>query len=690
MPKYLVIVESPAKAKTIEKFLGSNYKVVASMGHVRDLPKSTLGIDLKNDYEPKYITIRGKGELLKNLRKNVKNSEKVYLATDPDREGEAISWHLIKALNLENKEYKRISFNEITKEAVKNAIKNPRDIDMNLVDAQQARRVLDRVVGYSISPLLWKKVKRGLSAGRVQSAVLKIINDREKKIDEFIPEEYWTLDVKLLAKGIKKSLSFKFYGNTKGKIAIKSQKELKDIVNKIENSKFKISDIKEGNKKRKPPLPFTTSTMQQEAAKSLNFSTKKTMRVAQQLYEGVEIEGRGQIGLITYLRTDSTRISYEADLQAKNYIEKQYGERYLENTNKKDTTSKRIQDAHEAIRPAYVELSPVQVEKSLTKEQFKLYSLIWKRFIASRMKSAEYKITTVKIEANAYIFTGTNSKVTFKGFLDVYDDGEIKEEKNTSIEKLNKDTELYFEKFDASQHFTEAPAHFTEATLVKNLEELGIGRPSTYAPTITTIMARYYVTKEKKSLFITELGSIVNNIVEKGFPEIVDTSFTATMEELLDSVEDGDINWKTIIRNFYPDLEREVEKENLELEKVEIEEKKTGELCPICNRSLLIKYGKHGKFVACSGFPECKFTKPLLEKIGVKCPQCGGDIVLRKSKKGRTFYSCEQIDSCDFMSWQKPSDRKCPNCGSYMIEKSKDLVCSNKECQKVVRKQDFN
>ena len=683
MSKYLVIVESPAKAKTIKKYLGTNYEVIASMGHVRDLPKSQMGIDVEHDYEPKYITIRGKGDLLQTLRKAVKKSDKVYLATDPDREGEAISWHLVNALKLEKGKYKRITFNEITKTAVKNAIKSPRDIDMDLVDAQQARRVLDRMVGYSISPLLWKKVKRGLSAGRVQSAALKLIYDREEKINDFIPEEYWTLDAYLLAKGVKKPVVAKFYGDETGKLAINSKVQMEKIMKELKKTSYKITEIKNSERMRKAPLPFTTSTLQQEASKSLNFSTQKTMRIAQQLYEGVEIKGQGLVGLISYLRTDSTRISDEADKAAREYIDKAYGSKYLAESQEVKNRGKKIQDAHEAIRPAYTDFSPVIVKESLSRDQFRLYSLIWKRFIASRMKPAIYDMKSVKIAAGKYIFTASASKLKFDGFMSVYVEADFEKEEDSISASIDEKTELKFDKFDAVQHFTQPPAHFTEASLVKTLEELGIGRPSTYAPTITTILARRYVVKENKAIYITEIGTIVNKIMVAAFPEIVDTNFTATMEGLLDKVEAGDIKWKEIVRNFYPDLEQEVKREEENLEKIEIQDEVTDEICPNCGRNLVIKYGPHGKFLACPGFPECRFTKPYLEKIGIACPVCGSEVVIRKTKKGRPFYSCEKSPDCDFISWQKPSEVKCAECGSYTIEKGGKLVCANKECQKV-------
>lgn len=681
MARYLVIVESPTKVKTIKKFLGSDYVVTASNGHVRDLPKSQLGVDPENDFEPKYITIRGKGEILANLRKEVKKADKVYLATDPDREGEAISWHLCKALKLDEKKTYRISFNEITKKAVKESLKHAREIDMDLVDAQQARRVLDRVVGYKISPLLWAKVKRGLSAGRVQSVALRIIADREEEINAFIPEEYWTLDANLKVDSEKKLLSAKFYGTEKKKITISSKEQLDQIVKELEGASYRVADVKKGERIKKAPLPFTTSTLQQEASKALNFATSKTMRIAQQLYEGIDIKGNGTVGLITYLRTDSTRISEEADENVRNYIEEQYGKQYVAVGEAKTGTDKKIQDAHEAIRPTDPARTPAAMKESLTRDQFRLYQLIWKRFLASRMKPARYETTSVKIAAGDYRFTVSASKVAFDGFRMIYTEaGEEKEESNVLAKSLDKDSVLQYESFDSKQHFTQPPAHYTEAALVKTLEELGIGRPSTYAPTISTIIARRYVAKENKNLYLTEIGEVVNNIMKQSFPSIVDVNFTANMESLLDGVEEGKVNWKTIIENFYPDIEEAVEKAQKELAEVKIEDEVTDVVCEQCGRNMVIKYGPHGRFLACPGFPECRNTKPYLEKVGVACPICGKDVVLRKTKKGRKYYGCEDNPECEFMSWQKPSDQKCPRCGSYMVEKGNKLCCSNEQC----------
>lgn len=687
MAHYLVIVESPAKVKTIKKFLGSSYTVMASNGHVRDLPKSQLGIDVEHDFEPKYITIRGKGEILASLRKEVKKADKVYLATDPDREGEAISWHLYKALKLENKKTYRISFNEITKNAVKASIKNAREIDMDLVDAQQARRALDRIVGYEISPLLWAKVKRGLSAGRVQSVALRIIADREDEINAFIPEEYWTLEAVLNVKGEKKLLRAKFYGTEKEKITIRSKEELDAILKNLEGAEYHVEEVKKGERIKKSPVPFTTSTMQQEASKVLNFATQKTMRIAQQLYEGVDIKGNGTVGLITYLRTDSTRVSEEAEANVHAYIENNYGKQFVASGIKKQADNKKIQDAHEAIRPTDVTRTPAAMKDSLTRDQFRLYQLIWKRFVASCMQPARYETTSVKIDAGNYRFTVAASKVVFEGFRSVYTESdEVKEEANVLVKGLDEKSVLTKKEFDTKQHFTQPPAHYTEAALVKTLEELGIGRPSTYAPTISTIIARRYVAKENKNLYLTELGEVVNNIMKKSFPAIVDVNFTANMEGLLDKVAEGKVEWKTVIENFYPDLDEAVKKAEKELQTVKIEDEVTDVICEECGRNMVIKYGPHGKFLACPGFPECRNTKPYLEKIGVSCPKCGKDIVIRKTKKGRRYYGCEDNPECDFMSWQKPSSKKCPECGGYMVEKGSRLVCMNDQCGHIENK----
>ena len=680
MAKNLVIVESPSKATTIKKFLGSTYEVVASNGHVRDLPKSQLGIDIENDFEPKYITIRGKGELLAKLRREVKKADKIYLATDPDREGEAISWHLMHALKLESKNTSRITFNEITKNAVKQSIRQAREIDMGLVDAQQARRVLDRLVGYQISPVLWAKVKRGLSAGRVQSVALRIVADREEQINAFISKEYWTLTGEFSVEGDKKPFTADFYGTKDKKMTIGSEEEMDAIIKEMKKAKFSVSDVKETERTKKSPLPFTTSTLQQEAAKSLNFATQKTMRIAQQLYEGITIKGSGTVGLITYLRTDSTRISEDAKKMAYDYIEENYGADYQGTAQKKETSGKKIQDAHEAIRPTYVDLTPAAVKDSLSRDHFRLYQLIWKRFLASRMAPAKLATTTVKIDSDKYRFTSAASKVVFNGYLAIYQTDEDKIDKKKISKKITVGTQMNAEQFDKKQHFTQPPAHFTEASLVKTLEELGIGRPSTYAPTISTIINRHYVAKEQKNLYITELGEVVNSIMKKSFASIVDVNFTAYMEGLLDRVEDGSVKWKTVVENFYPDLHEAVEVAQKELEEVKIEDEVTDVICEECGRNMVIKYGPHGKFLACPGFPECRNTKPYLEKIGVACPKCGEDIVIRKTKKGRRYFGCISYPDCDFMSWQKPVAKRCPQCNGPMVEKGNKIVCMDEQC----------
>lgn len=681
MAKYLVIVESPAKVKTIKKFLGKNYEVVASNGHVRDLPKSQMGIDIENDYEPKYITIRGKGDILAKLRKEVKKADKVYLATDPDREGEAISWHLSQALKLDGKTVRRISFNEITQNAVKASLKEPRDIDMNLVDAQQTRRILDRMVGYEISPVLWAKVKRGLSAGRVQSVTLRIICDREEEINAFIPEEYWSLDAALSIEGEKKPLIAKFHGDENGKITISSEEEMRRITEEISGEAFQVLEVKKGERVKKAPLPFTTSTLQQEASKALNFPISKTMRIAQQLYEGVDIKGQGTVGLITYLRTDSVRVSEEADAQAREYIEHGYGEQFVATRTNTKKNGAKIQDAHEAIRPSDINRTPVMVKESLSRDQFRLYQLIWKRFVASRMSSAVYETTNVKIGVGRYRFTVAASKIAFEGFMTVYtNDEDEKEENNVLLKAIDEKTKLSLIEFDEKQHFTQPPAHYTEASLVKALEELGIGRPSTYSPTITTLLGRRYIVKEARNLYVTELGEVVNQIMKESFPSVVDENFTANMESLLDSVGEGNVAWKTVVRNFYPDLHSAVEVAQKELDKVKIEDEVSDVVCDLCGRNMVVKYGPHGKFLACPGFPDCRNTKPYLEKIGVACPSCGKEVVLRKTKKGRKYFGCENNPECEFMSWSKPVAAKCPKCGGYMTVKGNKIACANEQC----------
>ena len=646
----LIIVESPAKVKTIKKFLGKQYTVDATMGHLIDMPKSSLGVDVEHDYEPKYITIRGKGELLAKLKKEAKKADRIYLATDPDREGEAISWHLRNELEKDEKnkaKITRITFNEITKNAVKNALKSPRDIDMDLVDAQQARRVIDRLVGYTISPLLWKKIRKGLSAGRVQSVALRMICDREAQIAAFVPEEYWSLDAILLHG--KKKLSAAFYGGEK-KLALSSEAEVDAILQKIGKDDFIVSDIRKSERRKKAPLPFTTSTMQQEAAKSLGFATSKTMKLAQTLYED---------GYITYLRTDSTRIADEADAAARSFIAAQFGEHYVNGGSglqSKAPAEVKIQDAHEAIRPTSLELSPEEAKEKLQRDEFRLYQLIYKRFLASRMSAALYSTESVKLRAGEYVFTLNGSKLSFDGFLSVYMTEEDKAEKDVSLPELTVGEQLSLDSFDKEQHFTQPPAHYTEASLVKALEEDGIGRPSTYAPTIGTLLARRYIAKEKKNIFVTELGLAVDDMMQKNFPTIIDTAFTANMESLLDSVAAGKTKWKTIVENFYPDLAEAVEKAQAEVEKITIRDEETDVLCDKCGRHMVIKYGPHGKFLACPGFPECRNTKPYVEYAGFTCPDCGAECVKRRSKKGRIFYSCSRYPECEYMTWSKPKE----------------------------------
>lgn len=679
MAKNLVIVESPAKVKTIKKFLGSSYQVMASEGHVRDLPKSQLGIDIENDYEPKYITIRGKGDVLAALRKEAKKSGKIYLATDPDREGEAISWHLAAALNLSEEDIHRITFNEITKSAVKASLKNPRKIDMNLVNAQQARREMDRMVGYEISPVLWAKVKRGLSAGRVQSAALRMICDREEEISAFIPEEYWTLDA-VLALPDGKTLDAHFAGREHEKMQLTSGEQAAQVIKSCSGQKFAVSSAGEHDRTRKAPLPYTTSTLQQDAANLLSFSTQKTMRIAQQLYEGVEIAGEGTTALITYLRTDSTRISDEADSTVREYIRENYGDENLSAAGPAKTSGAHIQDAHEAIRPTAVERTPSSVKDSLSRDQFRLYQMIWKRFTASRMSDAVYRVSQVKLTAGGYLFTASASRLVHAGFLSVYNPQDSAAGENENVAGITAGMEFPLSSWDKKQHFTEPPAHYTEASLVRAMEEKGIGRPSTYAPTISVIMQRHYVTKEKKNLYTTELGEVVNGIMKRSFPQIVDVGFTANMESLLDMVSEGKLEWKEIVRNFYPDLKKEVDRANAELERVTVQDEVTDVICENCGRHMVIKYGPHGKFLACPGFPECRNTKPYFEKIGVKCPKCGKDVVIRRTRKGRVYYGCENNPACDFMSWNRPVDKRCPVCGNYMVVKGSRIVCSDPEC----------
>ena len=680
--KYLVIVESPVKAATIGKFLGNNYKIEASMGHVRDMPKSQMGIDFEHDFEPKYITIRGKGELLGKLRKDAKAADKVYLATDPDREGEAISWHLLHALNLgEEKPISRITFNEITKTAVKKSITEARDIDMDLVDAQQARRVLDRVVGYTISDLLWKKVKKGLSGGRVQSVALRLICDREGEIREFIPEEYWTLGAKLKdADG--KVFEAKFYGKGETKTELANEAETNEVLDGLKDKDFAVTDVKTGSRQKKPVAPFTTSTMQQEASKHLNMATQKTMMIAQQLYEGVNVKGEGTVGLVSYIRTDSFRISDEAYEAAVAFIKETYGDAFVNPERIVYKSKGKTQDAHEAIRPTNVSRTPESIKDSLSKDQYRLYKLIWERFVASQMSPAVYDTLSVKLAAGDYTFRASGSRLRFSGFLEAYSKGEEEDEK--VIPKLTQGDILQAEQLLPEQHFTQPPARYTDASLIKTLEEIGVGRPSTYAPTLTTIQARHYVTKEAKNLFPTELGEMVDEIMKTYFPDIVDIDFTANMEKRLDDVEMGKEEWKQIIRDFYPDFKKSVENAAEKLEKIEIKDEETDIVCEKCGRNMVIKYGRYGKFLACPGFPECQNAKPYFEEAGVNCPECGGKVLIKKTKKGRIYYGCEHNgDGCDFMSWNKPTGEKCPECGAFLEEKGRKnpkIVCSNEKC----------
>lgn len=680
--KYLVIVESPAKAATIGKFLGNNYKIEASMGHVRDMPKSQMGIDFEHDFEPKYITIRGKGELLGKLRKDAKAADKVYLATDPDREGEAISWHLLHALNLgEEKPISRITFNEITKTAVKKSITEARDIDMDLVDAQQARRVLDRVVGYTISDLLWKKVKKGLSGGRVQSVALRLICDREGEIREFIPEEYWTLGAKLKdADG--KVFEAKFYGKGETKTELANEAETNEVLDGLKGKDFAVTDVKTGSRQKKPVAPFTTSTMQQEASKHLNMATQKTMMIAQQLYEGVNVKGEGTVGLVSYIRTDSFRISDEAYEAAVAFIKETYGDAFVNPERIVYKSKGKTQDAHEAIRPTNVSRTPESIKDSLSKDQYRLYKLIWERFVASQMSPAVYDTLSVKLAAGDYTFRASGSRLRFSGFLEAYSKGEEEDEK--VIPKLTQGDILQAEQLLPEQHFTQPPARYTDASLIKTLEEIGVGRPSTYAPTLTTIQARHYVTKEAKNLFPTELGEMVDEIMKTYFPDIVDIDFTANMEKRLDDVEMGKEEWKQIIRDFYPDFKKSVENAAEKLEKIEIKDEETDIVCEKCGRNMVIKYGRYGKFLACPGFPECQNAKPYFEEAGVNCPECGGKVLIKKTKRGRIYYGCEHNgDGCDFMSWNKPTGEKCPECGAFLEEKGRKnpkIVCSNEKC----------
>ena len=684
MAKALVIVESPAKAKTIEKFLGkSHYTVKASVGHVRDLPKSQLGVDIENNFEPKYINIRGKGDVIKELKKEAKKAKKVYLATDPDREGEAISWHLSYILNIDEDEKCRIEFNEITKDAIKNAIKNPRNIDLNLVDAQQARRVLDRLLGYQISPILWQKVRKGLSAGRVQSVTTKLICEREEEIKSFIPKEYWTIELVVLNKD-GEEFTLKFYGEDGKKIDLENEAQVNKILDIINNAELTVSKIESKSRRKSAPKPFTTSVLQQDAANKLNFTTKKTMMVAQELYEGIDIKGEGTVGLISYIRTDSKRISEEAREKAKDYIVDSIGQNYYKDHTKdsKGKKEKKVQDAHEAIRPTSVERTPDSIKDSLSKDQYKLYNLIWRRFVASQMEDSIFDVLNVECNIENLVFKATGSKLKFDGYTKIYN---FTDREDKILPSLSEGESLKIQKQDPQQHFTSPPPRYTEASLVKTLEDLGIGRPSTYAPTITTILNREYVEKEGTSLLPTELGIIVTKILDENFHKFMEVDFTADMESQLDQIEEGNAEWKHVVEEFYSPLEEAIKTALENIEKVNMDEE-TDEICELCGSNMVIKYGRFGKFMACKNYPECKNTKPIVNKIGVKCPKCKeGDIIMRKSKKKKVFYGCSNYPECDFVAWNKPVEEPCEECGSYMYEKySKSgtkIVCSNKDCK---------
>lgn len=693
MGQKLIIVESPAKAKTIRKYLGKNYIVEASMGHIRDLPKSQLGVDIENNYNPKYITIRGKGELLEKLKKEAKKSDEVYLATDPDREGEAISWHLLQALKIDESKKCRVVFHEITKGAVKSAIKSPREVNINLVNAQQARRVLDRLVGYQISPILWKKVRWGLSAGRVQSVALKLICDRELEIEKFIPKEYWTIEGIVHKEKDKQTFSIRLHSKDNKKIEINNKEEADNISNDLKIGEFIVKSVKKSKKNKNPLAPFTTSTLQQDAYKKLNFATKRTMSVAQQLYEGIDIKGYGTIGLITYMRTDSVRISVEAQEMAKQFIIDKYGKEYVPESFREFKGKKNIQDAHEAIRPTNVEITPDIAKENLSPEQYKLYTLIWNRFMASQMSSCVLDVTAIDIVNGVYSFKASGSIVKFDGFMKLYEYSTEDENESTKLPNLEDNDKLVCKDVDSKQHFTQPPARFSEATLVKILEENGIGRPSTYAPTISTILERKYIEREKKTLKPTELGFIVDNILVEYFKPIVDAEFTAEMEDKLDNIEGGKENWKKVVNDFFEPLKELIEKAEKEVEKITIEDKVTDIKCDKCGKNMVIKHGRFGEFLACPGYPECKNTKPIVEEIDAKCPKCSGNIVAKKSKKGRKFYGCSNYPECNFVSWFEPSNEKCPSCGGHMVKKySKTkgnyLECINEECKNKVYKEE--
>ena len=682
--KKLLIVESPAKAGTIKKYLGKDYTVLASMGHIIDLPKSNMGVDLEHDFEPRYITIRGKGPLLSQLKKEAKKADIVYLATDPDREGEAISWHLAGALGIDPKSPCRVTFNEITKTAVKASMKEPRAIDMDLVDAQQARRVLDRIVGYTISPILWDKVKRGLSAGRVQSVATRLICDREEEIENFTPQEYWSIEALLTDPKSKKDFTAKYYGESGKEVKLENAAETKKVTDSLKNAEFKVENVKRGQQKRNPQPPFTTSTMQQEASRKYNFQAAKTMQIAQTLYEGINLGGKiGTIGLITYMRTDSLRIADDAQREAVAYLTDTYGREYV--NPKQYKTKKSAQDAHEAIRPTSINIKPIDIKNKLTNDQYRLYKLIWERFAASQMASAVYDTVQVTIDASGHTFKSSGSSVKFKGYMTVYveaTDNDDKKEK--MLPPLEKGQSVNLKNLDEKQHFTQPPPRFTDATLIRELEENGIGRPSTYAPTISTIVSRGYVSRNKRQLIPTELGFVTDDIMKKNFSDIVDVEFTAGMEEELDEVEEGDIQWKNVIREFYPPFKENLDKAQSSIEKIKIKDEESDVVCDKCGRRMVYKLSKFGKFLACPGYPECKNTMAIREGTGAECPKCGNEILVRRSRKGKIYYACERLPKCDFMAWDMPLKEKCPQCGGLLLKKngrSGKIYCLNEDCK---------
>ena len=685
MADYLVVVESPAKAKTIKKYLGKNYTVLASNGHIRDLPKSQLGIDVENNFEPRYITIRGKGDLLTKLKKEAKTAKKVFLATDPDREGEAISWHLATSLEIDEKNTYRITFNEITKTAIQNAVKNPRAIDKDLVDAQQARRALDRIVGYKISPLLWKKVKKGLSAGRVQSVATRLVVDREREIEAFIPQEYWRIDAKLNKNGDRKKFTSHFYGDTKGKMELTNEAQVRKILADIDGASYVVSDVVSKTKTRNPAPPFITSTLQQEASRKLNFTSRRTMQAAQQLYEGVEIKGKGTVGLITYMRTDSLRISDEAKIAAFDFVKTTYGDEYAPDAPRTYKTKKSAQDAHEAIRPSNVALLPEDIKDSVTPDLYKVYKLIWERFVASQMASAIFDTVAVDVNVAGYIFKANGSSVKFPGFMKIYvESKENKEDDDGALPVLEKGEELKLAKLEESQHFTEPPARYTEASLIKAMEEEGIGRPSTYAPTITTILSRNYISRKGKALHPTELGTVITDLMVEYFKDIVDIEFTANMEEKLDAVEEGTIDWVKVVSDFYGPFAETLKNAEEAIGKIKIEDEVSDVPCEKCGRMMVYKMGRFGKFLACPGFPECRNAKPIIKEAGVNCPKCGGKLLVKKSKRGKTYYGCENNPTCEFMTWDTPLPQECPKCGGVLLENKfrgkKRVYCADEKC----------